>query len=77
MLTARVVLDPQAERHDLARRSGVLVRIGFFDAIVERVPADAWSGPSPCARWRALDVLGHVGKATAYGIEALVGEHPR
>lgn len=30
-----------------------------FDAVVKRVPSDAWSTPSPCDGWSALDVLGH------------------
>lgn len=61
-----------AWRADEAYRSG----LNFFDPIVERVPTDAWSQASPCAGWRALDVLGHVGKATAYGIALLAGNQP-
>ncbi len=30
-----------------------------FDAVVKRVPQDAWSTPSPCDGWSVLDVLGH------------------
>jgi uncharacterized protein (TIGR03086 family) len=47
--------------------------IDFFDAIVDQVPADAWQAPSPCAGWRAIDVLGHVGVATDYGVALLSG----
>jgi len=31
-----------------------------FDAVVRRVPADAWDRRSPCERWTAREVLGHV-----------------
>lgn len=41
--------------------------------VVEQVPEDAWSQPSPCEGWRALDVLGHVGFATAMGVRILGG----
>lgn len=30
-----------------------------FDAVVKRVPPDAWSTASPCDGWSVLDVLGH------------------
>ena len=35
---------------------------GLFaiDAIVRRTPDDAWDNPSPCERWTAREVLGHV-----------------
>ena len=29
-------------------------------AVLEAVPADAWSAPSPCAGWSAADVVAHV-----------------
>jgi len=29
------------------------------DAVVTRVPDDAWDNPSPCEGWTARDVLGH------------------
>lgn len=48
--------------------------LGFFTNIVESVPEDAWERPSPCDGWRALDVLGHVGKATAMGTRILRGQ---
>jgi uncharacterized protein (TIGR03086 family) len=31
-----------------------------FDAVVQRVPADAWDRRSPCEEWSAREVLGHV-----------------
>lgn len=31
-----------------------------FDAVVQRVPADAWERRSPCEEWTAREVLGHV-----------------
>ncbi len=39
--------------------------------VVQQVTDDAWSRPSPCAGWRALDVLGHVGAATDMGMRIL------
>ena len=30
-----------------------------FDAVVQRTPADAWTRPSPCARWTARHVVAH------------------
>ncbi len=41
--------------------------------VVQRVPRDGWERPSPCADWRALDVLGHVGIATEMGVRILRG----
>jgi uncharacterized protein (TIGR03086 family) len=32
---------------------------GTFTALVEGVPADRWSSPSPCAEWTARDVVRH------------------
>jgi uncharacterized protein (TIGR03086 family) len=31
----------------------------LFDAVVRRVPDDAWSSPSPCPDWTAADVVKH------------------
>ncbi len=31
-----------------------------FDAVIRAVPADKWEAASPCAEWRAVDVLGHL-----------------
>lgn len=39
----------------------------FFSDVVGRVGPDDWGRPSPCAGWRALDVLGHVGTAVRFG----------
>ena len=50
--------------------------LDFFSAVVERFPADGWDRASPCSGWRALDVLGHVGATTRYGIEVLRGGTP-
>ncbi len=41
--------------------------------VVQRVPPDAWERPSPCAAWRAIDVLGHVGTGTEMGVRILRG----
>jgi len=30
------------------------------DAVIRAVPADKWEAASPCAEWRAVDVLGHL-----------------
>ena len=38
-----------------------------FSAVVGQVGPDDWERPSPCAGWRALDVLGHVGSAVRFG----------
>lgn len=57
---------------DEAYRRGIDV----MSEVVEQVPGDAWGRPSPCEGWRALDVLGHVGAATAMGLHILRGEAP-
>lgn len=31
----------------------------LMDAVVHRVPADAWGNPSPCEGWSAADVVAH------------------
>lgn len=31
-----------------------------FSAVVDAVPADKWSAPSPCPEWTAAHVVGHV-----------------
>jgi len=48
--------------------------LDFFTGVVERIRPDEWQQPSPCAEWRALDVLGHVGAATSMGATILRGE---
>lgn len=47
-----------------------------FSSVVDRVPPDGWDNPTPCAGWRARDVLGHVGTATRFGNELLRGGNP-
>lgn len=47
--------------------------LDFFTAVVDGVPAGSWQRPSPCERWRALDVLGHVGQTTEMGARILQG----
>jgi uncharacterized protein (TIGR03086 family) len=34
--------------------------IAGFDARVQAAPADAWANQSPCAEWKARDVVAHV-----------------
>lgn len=47
--------------------------IEVMSEVVQQVPSAAWSQPSPCDGWRALDVLGHVGSATDMGVRILRG----
>lgn len=47
--------------------------LDFVTSIVDRLPDDAWDRPSPCADWRLLDVLGHLGITTRFGIDVLEG----
>lgn len=47
-----------------------------FDAVVQRVPADAWDADSPCDGWCARDVVAHVcGVANAIAAMARTGEN--
>lgn len=48
--------------------------LDFFTGAVAGV--GDWQAPSPCAGWRAVDVLGHVGQATRFGTALLRGEEP-
>lgn len=50
--------------------------LDFFSWVIARFPDDAWERPSPCTGWRALDILGHVGAATSFGIDLLEGRQP-
>jgi uncharacterized protein (TIGR03086 family) len=34
--------------------------VSGFSAVVDAVPADKWAAPSPCERWTAKHVVGHV-----------------
>lgn len=45
--------------------------LDFFTDVVRRVAPDQWTRPSPCAGWRAVDVLGHVGSAVRFGATLL------
>ncbi|WP_026918754.1 TIGR03086 family metal-binding protein [Gordonia shandongensis] len=47
--------------------------IDFFTEVVHGIPDGRWRSSSPCAGWTALDVLGHVGEATAMGSRILRG----
>lgn len=33
---------------------------GHFDTVVRSVPAESWAAQSPCEKWTAADVVGHV-----------------
>lgn len=48
----------------------------LLDAVVRRVPADAWDSSSPCDEWTVRQVLGH----TMFGVERIArgarGEDP-
>ncbi len=50
--------------------------LAFFGGVVARLQASDWERPSPCAGWRELDVLGHIGSAVRFGTKLLAGEHP-
>ncbi|MBA3654228.1 MAG: TIGR03086 family protein [Actinobacteria bacterium] len=45
-----------------------------FSAVVDQVPADKWSAPSPCANWTAAHVVGHVIGNTTWISGAKTGE---
>jgi uncharacterized protein (TIGR03086 family) len=40
--------------------TGYRTALEGFDAVIRRVPAEAWDNPSPCEGWSARDVAGHV-----------------
>lgn len=48
--------------------------LGFFTGIVDAVDDASWHNPSPCDGWLAIDVLGHVGKATEMGTRILTSQ---
>lgn len=50
--------------------------LAFFGDAVHQLNAEDWGRPSPCQGWRALDVLGHVGRATRFGTLLLRGARP-
>jgi len=47
--------------------------LDFFTGVVARLQPDDWEHSSPCAGWRAVDVLGHVGTAVEFGTNLLRG----
>jgi uncharacterized protein (TIGR03086 family) len=47
-----------------------------FERKVAAVPPDRWDGPSPCAKWTARDVVGHIVDMHGYMLQPL-GETPR
>lgn len=51
-----------------------LAGLDVFSHAVDSLGPDDWERPSPCAGWRARDVLGHVGQATAFGVALLRAE---
>lgn len=44
-----------------------------LDAVIRRVPDDAWDAPSPCEDWTAREVVGHV----LWGINSLAAGEPQ
>lgn len=48
----------------------------LFTSVVDRFPTGGWERLTPCEGWRAVDVLGHVGAATRYGVALLRGGAP-
>lgn len=50
--------------------------LDFFTGVVKQLRPSDWERPSPCSRWRALDVLGHVGSAVRFGTQLLRDERP-
>ncbi|MFV0307615.1 MAG: TIGR03086 family metal-binding protein [Desertimonas sp.] len=47
-----------------------------MDAVVNRMPADAWDNPSPCDGWTARQVLGHFMWGAERIASAAAGEDP-
>jgi uncharacterized protein (TIGR03086 family) len=47
-----------------------------FSAVVDKVPADKWSAPSPCSGWTAAHVVGHVIGGSQMISAAQTGEEP-
>ncbi|HLX87163.1 MAG TPA: TIGR03086 family metal-binding protein [Acidimicrobiales bacterium] len=45
--------------------------LAAFSAVVVQLGPGDWERTSPCAGWRALDVLGHVGSAVRFGAALL------
>ena len=47
-----------------------------FAGIVDQVPADKWSAPSPCAEWTAAHIVGHVIGGSQMVSAARTGDTP-
>lgn len=47
-----------------------------FSAVVDQVPADKWSSPSPCPDWTAAHVVGHVIGGTQMISSVSTGDTP-
>jgi len=45
--------------------------LDFLSGVVDQLHELDWERPSPCSGWRAVDVLGHVGAAVAFGTRLL------
>jgi hypothetical protein len=50
--------------------------LAFFGAAVQCLGPDDWQRPSPCAEWRALDVVGHAGAVARFATEQAQGRNP-
>ncbi|MEY2397849.1 MAG: hypothetical protein QOJ00_1023 [Actinomycetota bacterium] len=50
--------------------------IDGFSAVVDAVPGDKWSAPSPCPEWTAAHVVGHVIGGTQMISSVKTGETP-
>lgn len=51
--------------------------LAAFDARIQAAPADSWGNQSPCAEWKARDIVVHVGN-NIFGLAAgLTGGEPR
>ncbi|MEY2470663.1 MAG: hypothetical protein QOF21_3361 [Actinomycetota bacterium] len=50
--------------------------IAGFSAVVDAVPSDKWSSPSPCPEWTAAHVVGHVIGGTQMISSVKTGEKP-
>ena len=48
-------------------------RADAFEALIEGVPSDRWSSPSPCEGWSARDVVAHVVDYAAHVLDEKCG----
>jgi uncharacterized protein (TIGR03086 family) len=60
--------------HEVADRVTHLLH--QFDARVQAAPADAWGNQSPCAEWKARDVVVHVGNNLKRLVAGMTGGEP-